>query len=266
MDFAKFYNEQPDYFAFRNDERKREEYKVTVDWKARKLCSLVFDGLVFRNVLEIGCALGVLLNNLGGRLNIKTRAGIDISTENIKLAKDLFPGCTFIAGTIDDYRKVISGIDQDFRFDLVVLSDIIEHLPDDLDFLKKVSKISSHVLLNLPLEKCFINRNRNYGETDPSGHLRSYNKQMAVQLINQAGFEITNSYNTMSFSDDLFFKMYSKNRSLRVRSKPLFLRLFWTAYYYFEDKMRLSGTNVAEKIFGTNYFALLKSKGQIAEL
>jgi predicted TPR repeat methyltransferase len=267
MDFAKFYNEQPDYTAFRTDEVKREEYNITVDWKARKLSQLIPAGIVFNNILEIGCAFGVLLNNIADRLSIKTRAGIDISSENIKLAKELYPDCNFISGTLEDYLKIIPAGAETSQFELIILSDIVEHLPDDLTFMKRVSEISNFVLLNLPLEKCFRNRNRQYGENDSSGHLRSYDKEMAIQLVNQAGFEIVNSVTRVAFSDKLFYKMYKGNRTFRILSKPLLLRIFWIIFYAFEDQIRLSGSNISEKIYGTNYFALLKSqveKGNIS--
>ena len=259
MDFAKFYNEQPDYAAFRTDKVKREEYTITVDWKARKLSQLIPEGLVFNNILEIGCAFGVLLNNIADRLSIKTRTGIDISNENIKLAKNIFPNCDFFAETLEDYLKLIPAKADNSRFELVILSDIVEHIPDDLTFMKRVSEISSFVLFNLPLEKCFRNRNRNYGENDSSGHLRCYDKKMAIQLVNQAGFEIVDSINIVAISDEQFFEMYKGNRKLRIHSKPLPLRIFWTIFYALEDRIRLSGSKISEKIYGTNYFALLKS-------
>jgi SAM-dependent methyltransferase len=262
MDYAKFYNEQPEYTAFRTDELKREEYILTVDWKAGKLTQLIPESTDFRNILEVGCAMGILLNNIADRLSINRRTGIDISNENINLAKNLYPGCNFISGTLEDYLKIVPAEVETSRFDLVILSDIIEHLPDDLTFMKSVSEISSFVLLNLPLEKCFRNRNRKYGENDSSGHLRSYDEKMAVHLVKQAGFEVVNSITAVPISDKLFFKMYKGKRILRLSSKPLLLKIFWTFYYAVEDLIRLSGSNISEKIYGTNYFALLKSKSQ----
>jgi predicted TPR repeat methyltransferase len=222
--------------------------------------------MVFKNILEIGCAMGVLLNNIAGRLSINTRTGIDISNENIKLAKDLYPECDFFAGILDDYLKFRPANADNHWFELVILSDIVEHIPDDLTFMKRVSEISNFVIFNLPLEKCFRNRNRQYGENDSSGHLRSYDKKMAIQLVNQAGFEIIHSVNIVALSDKLFFEMYKENRKLRINSKPFHLRIFWTIYYAVEDRIRLSGSRIAEKIYGTNYFALLKSKNRKIEL
>jgi predicted TPR repeat methyltransferase len=259
MDWAKFYNEQPEYIAFRNDQIKQEEYRIAVDWKARKLIQLIPDDSEFNNILEVGCAFGVLLNNLADRLHIIKRFGVDISSENIKEAKELYPGCNFFEGTIEEFMNVIPSGIQNGRFDLVVLSDIVEHVPDDVRFMELVRKISSYVILNLPLEKSFKTRNRQYGECDPSGHLRCYDKMLAVKLVERSGFEVVTSFTSIALYDKQFYYIYKKNRSIRLASKPWVLRLFWTLFYFIEDKIRLANEKLSETISGTNYFALLRS-------
>jgi SAM-dependent methyltransferase len=259
MDYAKFYNEQPDYVAFRNDKLKQEEYRVAVDWKTRKLCQLIPAGFEFKNILEVGCAFGMLLNKLADKLQIKAKFGIDISSENINAAKNAFPEINFFHGTIEEFLKVIPQEIQNSNFDLIVLSDIVEHIPDDLGFLKIVRKMSSYVILNLPLEKSFKTRNRLYGEQDPSGHLRCYDKELAVRLVTLAGFEVVNSFTSIAFYDKQFYEVYKRNRISRIRTKPFPLRLFWSAYYFCEDKIKLTSEKLSEKLSGTNYFALLKS-------
>jgi SAM-dependent methyltransferase len=259
MDYEKFYNEQPDYEAFRNDKEKQEEYKIAVDWKVRNLCHLVPKELAVKNILEIGCAFGVLLNNLSDRLQIQSRTGIDISGKNIEIAKNLYPGCNFFQGTIEDFIKIKPLGIGNHRFDIAVLSDIVEHIPDDLGFLELVRKISSHVILNLPLEKSFTTRNRNYGEEDPSGHLRCYDKIAADKLVMSAGFEVVTSFTSIAFFDKGSYKIYKKSRSRRVRSKPLPKRLYWSLYYFAEDRVKLISKKFYEKMYGTNYFALLRS-------
>jgi SAM-dependent methyltransferase len=256
---AKFYDQQPDYAAFRNDPAKREYYEIVVDWKARELVRLLPDNFFAGNILEVGCAFGVLLNNIADRIHIDSRTGVDISGENIKTAKINWPGCNFFKGTIEEFKKEIPAGIQNKRYDLVVLSDIVEHIPDDFGFLKTVKSLSSYLLLNLPLEKSFSTRNRFYGESDPSGHLRCYNKADAVKLLTMAGFEVVTSFTSVAFFDKKVHEIYTKNRELRVNLKPLPLRAFWTLFYIIEDKIKLSGKRFYEKIYGTNYFALLKS-------
>ena len=257
--FASFYDKQSDYAEFRNDPVKREEYAIQVDWKVRKLIQLIPSDFVVKNILEVGCAFGVLLNNIADRLHIKTRIGIDIAGNNIEVAKNLYPGCNFFRGTLEEYINFVPDKIQNRRFDIIVLSDIVEHIPDDLGFLKLVSNMSSYVVLNLPLEKSFKTRNRQYGEHDPSGHLRSYDKELAVKLLGLSGFEIVTSFTSIAFHDKQFYNIYKKNRAIRVNLKPLALRLFWSVFYFGEDKIKLVSEKLSEKISGTNYFALLKS-------
>jgi predicted RNA methylase len=262
MDYARFYNEQPDYVAFRSDKLKQEEYRVAVDWKLRELCRLIPDNFRFNNILEVGCAFGILLNCLADKLQIKRRFGIDISSENIEAAKKIFPDCSFFQGTIEEFIKNIPLGIQNSRFDLIVLSDIVEHIPHDLGFLKTVRKMASYLILNLPLEKSFKTRNRHYGEQDLSGHLRCYDKELAVRLVTSAGFEVVNSFTSIAFYDMQVYKVYKKNRTSRISIKPLPLRLFWTVFYFLEDKIKLANEKFSEKISGTNYFALLKSNNE----
>jgi SAM-dependent methyltransferase len=261
MDFEKFYDHQPDYIAFRNDPSKRVEYEITVDWKARQLEKAVAGSGPFKNILEVGCAMGILLNNLANRLSIPERSGLDISSANINVAKELYPDVNFIQGIIDDHANAITQSLRISRFDLVLLSDIVEHIPDDLKFMKDVRGISTFVVLNLPLEKSFRTRNRKYGETDPSGHLRSYNEKDAIELIHSAGYDIVKSFTANTFSDKAFLDMYREKRGTRLKTKPLLRRLFWQLFYLAEDNLRMANKGLSEKIFGTNYFALLKNPG-----
>ena len=91
MDFAKFYNEQPDYAAFRNDDLKREEYNVTVDWKARKLCHLIPDGFVINSIMEVGCAIGILLNNISDPFQSKYGQALISQAKILKSQKGFSP-------------------------------------------------------------------------------------------------------------------------------------------------------------------------------
>ncbi|HLP71961.1 MAG TPA: methyltransferase domain-containing protein [Bacteroidales bacterium] len=260
MDFASFYDKQPDYVSFRNDPSRRRDYEILSDWKVRKLVQLVPEGLRFDNVLEVGCAFGVLLNNIAGRLGIKDRTGVDISAKNIEVARDLFPECTFFAGTLEEFISKQPDGPGKKRFDLVVLSDIIEHLPDDLGFLKTVQNYCSFVLLNLPLEKSLSTRNRNYGEEDPSGHLRCYDNDDAVRLVTEAGYTIVKDYTSTAFFDEQFYGVYKKNRDARIGKKTLPKKAFWTLFYFLQDKLKSVSRGLTDKIYGTNYFALLKSQ------
>ncbi len=74
------------------------------------------------NILDIGCGYGLLLNTLStaGYHNLK---GIDISEEQIKIAKELYPDIDFICIDLIDFLKNTSE-----KYDLITAFDVIEHL------------------------------------------------------------------------------------------------------------------------------------------
>lgn len=46
---------------------------------------------------------------------------------------------------------------------MVIVSDVIEHVPDDAGFLRSAAGLGQIVLVNLPLEDNWLNDRRNYG-------------------------------------------------------------------------------------------------------
>lgn len=260
MDYRKFYEDQGDYAGFRSDPERQAEYKLKANWKVTNLVSLVPENHTLKNILEVGCAMGILLNDLASRLGINETVGIDISGRNIESARSLFLSGIFVNGTIEELHEKLPAGYPVSVFDLVVLSDIIEHIPDDLGFMKYVNGLSRYVLVNLPLEKSFRNRNRSYGENDPSGHLRCYDESMANNLVNNAGFEVIKSFTKNPLFDSDYFNLYKKQRSERIAKKPLPLRIFWEVFYFFEDKLMRVSKKLYVRLNGTNYFALLKSR------
>ncbi len=259
MDFASFYDNQQDYAGFRNDPVKRENYSVIVDWKVRNIINLIPEGFTASNILEVGCAFGVLLNNISDRLQIQSRTGIDISVNNIDAAKKLYPDCSFFQGTVEEFFRIIPDEIPEHRFDVVVLSDIVEHIPDDLEFLQDINKISSYVLLNLPLEKSFKTRKRQYGEQDPSGHLRCYDEKDAGRLVKRAGFEVIKDFTSIGFFDKSFRRVYKEIRRERLHLKPWPKKWFWSVFYFLEDRIKLINKGLTTRFIGCNYFAFLKA-------
>jgi hypothetical protein len=74
----------------------------------------------------------------------------------------------------------------------VVLSDVLEHVPDDAAFLADAARLAPRVLLNLPLEDNWLNRGRAYGPHDVSGHLRAYSRAQGLDLVQRAGLQALN--------------------------------------------------------------------------
>lgn len=183
IDYADLYDRHEEYAA-RRVEGSFEQARVELEAKEFKipnLTGLIPDDEVILRVLEIGCATGELIGNFpipptGARI------GCDISQDNIVAARARFPNVEFFAG---DFASLPSR-----SFDCVILSDVLEHVQDDLGFLRDASKRARLTLVNLPLEDNWLNRRRRYGPDDVSGHLRRYSLQQGLDLLGAAGLRV----------------------------------------------------------------------------
>jgi SAM-dependent methyltransferase len=184
IDFQALYDAHPEYVA-RRQSGSIEQAQIDIEVSLFKLPHLM--GLLpesaslLGSVLEIGCATGELLAAVpiqqGGR-----KLGVDISVANIAAAKVRFPELDFHCG---DFRALRTS-----RFDAVIMSDVLEHVPDDHDFLRAAATLGRVVLVNLPLEDNWLNRRRTYGPDDVSGHLRKYSLADGLALMQRAGLEV----------------------------------------------------------------------------
>ncbi|MBM3707416.1 MAG: glycosyltransferase [Actinobacteria bacterium] len=82
------------------------------------------------SVLEIGCGTGDLLNDLKPGMGV----GIDFSINMINIAKEKYPGLTFIEMDAEN-------LNLDYKFDYIVMSDIIGHLEDIQPALEKLHHV-----------------------------------------------------------------------------------------------------------------------------
>lgn len=183
IDYSALYDGHPDYVA-RRQHGSIEQMQIDLEvrlFKLPNLLSLMPQSRELRRVLEIGCATGELIASVPVTAN-GSRVGIDISVANVAAARTRFPEIEFYCGDLREFRDV--------GFDAVILSDVLEHVPNDHEFLRVAAQFGDVVLVNLPLEDNWLNRNRNYGPSDVSGHLRKYSLADGVALFERAGLEL----------------------------------------------------------------------------
>lgn len=183
IDFAELYDAHNEYIA-RRVAGSFEQALINleaVEFKIPNLIGLLPPNKVLTSALEIGCATGELIGNFpvveGGH-----RCGCDISRANIEAAATRFRDVDFHAG---DFAKMAL-----MQYEGVILSDVLEHVENDVDFLRRASSLGSYCLLNLPLEDNWLNSGRRYGPDDLSGHLRRYSLQDGLDLVNRAGLTV----------------------------------------------------------------------------
>lgn len=204
----KYYDEHESYIERRKEgSKKRIEYLEEIDlWENKYLKSVIPENLKIETILEVGCGTGDLIGRFPTDIPESNRFGVDISNKNIEFAKRKYPEINFCVGTI--YNLIFSKIKKDF--DLIILSDILEHVKNDLELLIKSSEHAQFIVVNIPLEKCYSTRKRQYGVTDIAGHLRAYNLKDALSLINKADLKIVNSKKVSVINESFWQKRFTK--------------------------------------------------------
>lgn len=185
VDFAALYDQHDEYTA-RRIAGSFEQAQVMIEateFKIPNLLGMLPEGKVLESALEIGCATGELIGNLpvvpGGR-----RTGCDISPANIEAASSRFTDVNFFSGDFAEMPPT--------QFEAVILSDVLEHVDDDVGFLRQAANFGHYTLVNLPLEDNWLNSRRAYGPDDTSGHLRRYSLKQGLDLLSNAGLTVLN--------------------------------------------------------------------------
>jgi len=136
------------------------------------------------HVLDIGCGNGALAADLAKYCRSIT--GVDISRKNIEEAKKRLEG-EFICADITTYP-----IEK--KFDAVILSNVLEHINNRIDFLKKIRRYSNRFLIRVPmLDRDWITLyKQEIGveyRLDP-GHFIEYTLEGFIKELEEAGIEL----------------------------------------------------------------------------
>jgi len=101
-------------------------------------------------ILDIGCGEGYVIKHLRERNGDILIEGIDNSTEVLDKARELNPGVNFIHGSIYSIPKV------DNSFDLVLASEVLEHLDEPEQAIEELKRVSrKYVIITVPNEPFF---------------------------------------------------------------------------------------------------------------
>ncbi len=199
------------YFFQRHDS---DEFKRVVALFLRTT-ALIQDGITEKRVVEIGCGKGYLLalmKNLGWKVQ-----GVEISNEASQFATSRFEVPTF-TGTVESYSKN----EQNNIFPVVMALDVIEHVPDPVEFLKSIDKILCNdgiLIIDTPNgnSKNIDNLGKKWEAFNPF-HIYFFSEGILQTLLSKMGYSIEKcfSYNNREKTFNLKHNLHASLLQLRI--------------------------------------------------
>lgn len=143
----------------------------------RRLILQLIAPLDFESVLDVGCGQGALLVEIEKRFPQVKLHGVDLSSRAIELAASRVPRAEF--WTFDLECERLKG-----TFDLVICSEVLEHIEDDVTAIRRLSEMTDKYLLVTTVQ----------GRMRPSealvGHVRNYDRAELIQKLSQSGLKV----------------------------------------------------------------------------
>ena len=95
-------------------------------------------------VLDMGCGNGALTYDVAKKA--KKVTGVDFDEKNIRIGKERYqtPNIEYIVGDITSF-------DSDEKFNVIILSNVLEHIENRIGFLKKIRKLAPKTLARVPM-------------------------------------------------------------------------------------------------------------------
>lgn len=156
-------------------------------WKAALVMRLLArHGLRPASVVDVGCGAGAVLAQLRRALPDAKLTGYDLAPDAGRFwASHSGSGISFFIG---DFLTATREV-----YDLALLLDVIEHLPDPFDFLARVRARARQFVFHIPLDLSAVSVLR---ETPllhvrrKVGHLHYFTKSLALELLAETGYEV----------------------------------------------------------------------------
>jgi SAM-dependent methyltransferase len=189
-------------------------------WKASQVLKMLErNKLQPKSVVEIGCGVGEILNQLQQRMTDKTIqfSGYEIAPDAFKLAQ------TREKENLHFYCEDL--LQNNNSYDLLLMIDVFEHVDDYLGFIKKCSTKAEYKIFHIPLDISLWSVLTNYpiGARKRVGHLHYFMKDTALATLEDAGEQVVDWFYTPGVME-----LYKKDMNFSERIVNGFRRfLYW---------------------------------------
>ena len=146
--------------------------------------------LKLKRVLDAGCGEGFSLNKLMINKVGEQLEGIEYSKEAINIGKKLFPKANIKQRSIYDLPY------KDGSFDLIVCTEVLEHLEDPQKALLEIVRVSKkYAILSVPNEPIFRLSNLLAGKYvlgfgNSPGHINHWSPLSLINFVKKSGLRI----------------------------------------------------------------------------
>jgi len=136
-------------------------------------------------ILDAGCGEGFTMNKLIQLKIGKKVEGVEYSEESIFFGKKLFPKLSIKQGSVYELPY------KDNSFDLVLCTEVLEHLEEPSKALREILRVSKeYLLITVPNEPFFRLSNFLRGKNisrlgNDEGHINHWNPRSLRKLLNQ---------------------------------------------------------------------------------
>lgn len=167
-------------------------------WKAKQVIRMLQKhNIVPATICEVGCGSGEILNQLQQQsIHDCVFWGYEISPQAFDLCQ------TRIKENLHFKLKDILEEDEVF-FDLILLMDVIEHIENYFDFLRKIKSKSHYKVLHIPLDLTVLGvlLNSQLKARNAVGHIHYFSKDIALQMLKELNYEVVDYFYTPIYAD-----------------------------------------------------------------
>lgn len=158
-------------------------------WKAKQIIEIMNkNGLQPKKIAEVGCGAGQILGNLSRHtyLHGSEFQGYDISPQAIELCKKLE------GDNLKFFCKDIFASASAEHFDVLLLIDVFEHVPDYMGFIEKARIRADYKIYHIPLDIHIssVLRNSFIRNRYSIGHLHYFTADSAIDTLRDTGHEV----------------------------------------------------------------------------
>lgn len=163
-------------------------------WKAKMVLKMITQNDIMpKTVCEVGCGAGEILKQL--QLNMPKECnfyGYEISPQAFELCKKR-------ASDKIHFELWDILLEKEVFFDLILLIDLIEHLEDYFNFLRRIKPKSQYKILHIPLDlsvQSVLRCSPILRCWESVGHVHYFTKEIALQILKYVGYEVLDYFYT----------------------------------------------------------------------